>query len=241
MRADATGMIKAPVDQRIKYPCYKSFDEFIDVERLKSLNGYIIERIKRHIKERRDTYFLNEHRLDAESPHQPGVREIWLSRTRDGVPYNYLDLNRTGLWEPTAATAEFSLLMDFIATLPFKATGRMLIIYDDRATAVPAHRDHLQTDICHEFLWFRTNLQKPFYLLNNETGEKLHVESYSAWFDSVNQFHGSDACDGLSFSVRVDGLFTDKFRKRIPTTEVNQASIPALWACSSEQIIRAKV
>lgn len=235
MSADATGMVKAKVDPRIKYPCYKSFDGFIDVESLKSLDGYIRERIERHIEERHDTYFFNQHRLDARSPHQTGVKEIWLARTKAGVPYNYLDLNRTELWEPTEATAEFPSLMDFISTLPFKVTSRILIIYDDAATAVPAHRDHLMTDVCHEFIWFRTNLKKPFYLLNHETNEKQYVESYSAWFDSVNQFHGSDSCEGLSFSMRVDGVFTNKFRERIPVPDFNFASTPALWACTSNQ------
>ncbi|HSK73105.1 MAG TPA: hypothetical protein VK892_15510, partial [Pyrinomonadaceae bacterium] len=37
------------VDSRIKYPSYKSFDEFIDLKRLRSLDGYITQRIKRHI------------------------------------------------------------------------------------------------------------------------------------------------------------------------------------------------
>ena len=71
-------------------------------------------------------------------------------------------------------------------------------------------------------------------MLNNYTGEKLYVDTYSAWFDSVNQFHGSDPVDGLSFSIRVDGIFTDEFRKLIPTPERNLASTPALWACLSQ-------
>ncbi|HEX8748600.1 MAG TPA: hypothetical protein VF717_15620 [Pyrinomonadaceae bacterium] len=231
MIADDTGMVKAQIDPRITYPCYKSFDEFIDVEKLKSLDGYITERIQRHIQVEQDSYFLNEHRLSASTSYQPGVRETWLSRTRGGVPYSYLDLDKTELWEPTEATAEFSLLMDFISTLPFKATGRMLIIYDDKGIAVPAHRDHLSTDVCHDFVWFRTNLKKPFYMLNHATNEKLHVNSYSAWFDTVNQFHGSDAQEGLSFSIRVDGHFSDDFKSRIPVPEYNPASRPALWAC----------
>ncbi|HEX8176507.1 MAG TPA: hypothetical protein VF543_15560 [Pyrinomonadaceae bacterium] len=235
MTTDDTGIIKAQVEPLITYPCYKSFDEFIDVERLKSLDGYITERIRRHIQAEQDSYFLNEHRLSASTSYQPGVREIWLSRTRDGVPYNYLDLDKTELWEPTEATAEFSLLMDFISTLPFKSTGRMLIIYDDNGIAVPAHRDHLNTDVCNDFVWLRTNLKKPLYLLNHETNEKLYVSSYSAWFDTVNQFHGSDAQEGLSFSIRVDGHFTDAFRSRIPVPEYNPASTPALWACTASQ------
>ena len=81
-----------------------------------------------------------------------------------------------------------------------------------------------------DFIWFRTNLRKPFYMLNPESEDKLYVESYTAWFDTVNQFHGTDSCEGLTFSIRVDGVFADAFRERIPVPEVNLASTPALWA-----------
>lgn len=232
-RADDTLMIEREVDPRVSYPCYKSLDEFIDVERLKALDGYIVERLTRRLGAPVGDYFLNEHRLDAKSPHQPGAKEIWLTRTLPGTPYNYLDLDRTELWRPTEATGEFSSLMEFISTLPFKATGRILVIYDDTGAAVPAHRDHLDTELCHEFIWFRTNPNKPFYVLNHHTGEKQYVESYSAWFDTVNQFHGSDAHRGLAFSIRVDGIFTDEFRRRIPVPATNPASAPALWASIS--------
>ena len=232
-QVDDTGMTEHEVDPRITYPCYKSFDEFIDVARLKSLDGYINERIRAHLKAQTDDYFLNQHRLNAATPEQPGVREIWLTRTKPGVPYNYLDLDKPELWTRTSAAEEFYALMDFIETLPFKATGRMLIIYDDKARSVPAHRDHLSIELCHEFIWLRTNLNKPFYLLNQRTNEKLYVSSYSAWFDTVNQFHGSDAQPGLSFSIRVDGHFTDEFRQQMPTPAFNFASTPALWASVS--------
>jgi len=228
--SDARGMTRGALDAGIKYPCYKSLDEFSDVGRLRSLDGYIAECVRRHIARRREDYFLNLHRLDASAPETPGSREVWLKRTRPGVPYNYFDVNRPELWAPTPEAEEFSELLNFIGTLPFEATGRILVIYDDAGTEVPAHRDHLDASICHEFVWFRTSLRKPFYVLNHETGEKLYVRSYSAWFDTVNQFHGADACEGLAFSVRVDGRFTQKFRKLIPRPTVNAASAPALWA-----------
>ena len=221
---------KTIVDTRIVYPSYKSFDEFIDVERLRSLDGYITERIENHIKAEKDDFFLNYHRLDDASPYQPGVREIWLSRTRTDVPYDYLNIDRTEIWYLTEAAEEFALLTDFIRSLPFQATGRTMIIYDDVARPVTAHRDHIETDICHEFIWFRTNLKKPFYVLNHKTNEKRYVESYSAWFDSVNQYHGGDGAEGLSFSIRVDGKFTDEFRAKIPKPEINLASTPSYWA-----------
>ncbi|MBD0373503.1 MAG: hypothetical protein ICV60_21900 [Pyrinomonadaceae bacterium] len=226
--ADDTGMIRAEVDERITYPCYKSLDEFIDVDRLAALDSYITEGIERHLRAQADALFMNTFRLDESAPEAPGQKMIQL--TQSERPFNYYDLNHTELWHAAGEAQEFSMLMDFIATLPFKATGRMLIMYDAAPRAVPAHRDHLDTNICHEFIWFRTNLKKPFYVLNHMTGEKKYVESYSAWFDTVNQFHGSDPCDGLSFSIRVDGHFTDEFRNRIPTPAYNAASTPALWA-----------
>lgn len=222
-------------DALIVYPSYKSFDEFVDVEQLKSLDAYISEQIKQHIATRTEEYFLNAYRLDADSPHQPGAREIWLSRPLMGEPTAYDDFGKTEVWERTEEAENYSLLMDFIEMLPFKAKSRMLIIYDDAATNVPAHRDHLDTDVCHEFVWFRTNLRKPFYMLNHETGAKKYVESYTAWFDAVNQFHGTDAVEGLSFSIRVDGVFTDEFRKLIPTPAFNRASTPAFWSSVSSE------
>ncbi len=219
------------VEAPITYPSYKSFDEFIDVERLKSLDGYVAERVRRHVEAEQDyQFYTGPFTLERQSPVRPGTRMIYLSQSK--LPDSYYDLDRAELWEPTASAEEFSELMSFIRTLPFEATGRMLIMYDHAPRAVTPHRDHDVTEVCHEFVWFRTNLSKPFYMLNHRTGEKRYVTSYSAWFDTVNQFHGSDPCDGLSFSVRVDGRFNEEFRRQIPRPAVNPASAPALWACA---------
>ena len=233
LRAVALGVVeRRKVDPRIKYPCYKSFDEFVDVERLKSLDGYIRERIERHIRAERDEPFrTGALTLKLSSPKKPGSRVIHSARSKR--PFKYSDLDKPGLWERTKEAGEFSRLMDLIATFPFKATARIMILYDDSGKPVTAHRDHISVNVCHEFIWFRTNLGKPFYMLNHKTKQKRYVESYSAWFDSVNQFHGAEAHDGLSFSIRVDGLFSDEFKARIPTPSYNLASTSALWGCLS--------
>ena len=219
------------VEERVTYPSYKSFDEFIDVEWLKSLDGYVTERVRRHLEAQQDfQFYTGPFTLEEKSPVRPGTRMIYLSQST--LPDSYYDLDRTELWEPTAAAAEFSELMSFIGSLPFAATGRMLIMYDDTPRPVTPHRDHDLVEVCHEFIWFRTNLSKPFYMLDHRTGEKLYVNSHSAWFDTVNQFHGSDPCDGLTFSVRVDGRFTPEFKSRIPRPRINPASTPSLWACA---------
>lgn len=214
----------------VVYPSYKSLDEFIDVTALQALDGFLIERIESHIAAEQDDFFLNEHRLDAAAPYQPGVREIWLSRTLPGTPYNYLDLDRPELWHRTPEAAEFAPLMAFIDTLPFRATGRILIIYDNGGNEVPAHRDHLDAERCHEFIWLRTNFNKSLYMLDPASGERLDLRSYSAWFDTVNQYHGADAAEGLSFSIRVDGIFSDDLRRKIPFPQSNRSAAPSIWA-----------
>ena len=213
------------------YPSYKDLDRFIDVARLRSLDNYVRERIERRLERSRDlAFYTGPFLLKADSSALPGSRLVYLSRSERDE--NYYDLDRTELWRPSEEADEFSELMDFIATLPFKATGRMLIMYDESGRAVSAHRDHDSAELCHEFIWLRTNFDKPFYMLNPETEEKLYVTSHSAWFDSVNQFHGADASGGLSFSIRVDGVFSDDFRNRIPFPTTGRASAPSLWAAT---------
>lgn len=210
------------------YPSYKDLDGFIDVAWLKSLDGFITERLMRRLESSGDLAFYTGPFLltDAE-PQLPG--SLMVSLTAGGND-DYYALDRPEQWRPTPAADEFAPLMEFIATLPFEATGRMIVMYDFNGRAVPAHRDHDSTELCHEFIWFRTNFSKPLYMLNPGTGEKLYVASHSAWFDTVNQYHGADEAPGLSFSIRVDGRFTDAFRRLIPVSATNAASAPSLWA-----------
>jgi hypothetical protein len=214
-----------------RYPSYMNIDPFIDVERLKALDGIITEQLRQRLASAGDRQFYTGPFLfDVNTPDLPGSRMIELARSRE--PENYYDLDRTEIWEPSAEAAEFAPLMDFIATLPFAATGRMLIMYDPIGRAVSAHKDHDSTDLCHEFIWFRTNPSKPFYMLNPETGERAYVAGHAAWFDTVNQFHGADSSGGLSFSIRVDGLFSEEFRSQIPFPKENRAAAPSAWANS---------
>ena len=227
-------MALAPVDPRIEYPSYMSFDELIDVERLRSLDSYIRRRVEKHILQNEDPkFYTGPFTMEEGQTRWPGSRMIYLAAS--DLPDNYFDLDRTDIWKPTQAAEEFTLLMDFIATLPFESTGRMMIMYDNEPREVPAHRDHTETERLHDFIWMRTNKDKPFYMLNCDTGEKKYVEGYTAWFDSVNQYHGSESTDKLAFSIRVDGRFTEEFRKQIPQPAYNAASTPSLWACLNER------
>jgi hypothetical protein len=217
---------RARFDERITYPSYKSMDEFIDVERLKALDADIVQAIEKRTQD--NAFWSGPLTLNKDDNQRPGGREIPLS-VCSSPTYNYYDLNKDELWKPSKEANEFPTLMEFIRTLPFKSTGRMYIFYDTTGNPVTAHRDHSRLEECHEFIWFRTRLSKPFFLMNPRTKERKYVQSYSAWFDTINQFHGADAAPGLSISIRVDGKFTDEFRARIPSPTFNAASTSALW------------
>jgi len=216
----------------VRYPCYKDLDPFIDVARLRSLDLYVRKRLERRIARERDlAFYTGPFLLEDRAPSVPGARMVALSRS--AREEQYYDLDRTELWSPSEEAGEFAELMAFIHTLPFKARGRMMIIYDELGRAVSAHRDHDSADLCHEFIWFRTNLDKPFFMLNPQTGERLDVRSHAAWFDTVNQYHGADATGQLAWSIRVDGVFSDELSARIPVPEQGRAAAAAHWAAAA--------
>jgi hypothetical protein len=217
------------VTPEVRYPCYANLDPYIDTERLRALDAGIRARLQQRLKEAQDlAFYTGPFLLDGRDPHLPGSRLVYLSQS--AREQDYYDLDRTDLWRTAPDAALFPELMAFIETLPFQATGRMIIMYDDGGRPVSAHRDHDSPDLCHEFIWFRTNLDKPFYMLNPGTGERRYVRGHSAWFDTVNQYHGADGSDGLTFSIRVDGRFDADFRRRIHFPEGNRAAAPAYWA-----------
>jgi hypothetical protein len=232
IKQQSKGRAVPPPAGEALYPSYVDLDRFIDVARLKSLDHYLRDRLERRIARARDLqFYTGPFLLDGRAPDRPGPRMVYLAHSSRGHGLEaYYDLDDTDLWRPGEEAEEFSALMDFIATLPFAATGRMLIIYDDSGREVPAHRDHDCEDLCHEFIWLRTNFDKPFYMLDPRTGEKAYVSSHSAWFDTVNQFHGADATGGLSFSLRIDGRFSESLRSLIPFPSSGRAAAPALWA-----------
>jgi hypothetical protein len=217
------------------YPSYVDMDGYLDVARLRALDGYIRERLVKRLQSAKDlAFYTGPFLLDGRDPHLPGSRLVYLAQSER--EQDYYDLDNCDVWHPTPDAEEFSALMDFIAGLPFEATARMIIMYDDSGRAVSAHRDHDSIDLCHEFIWFRTNLDKPFYMLNSDTGERRYVQSHSAWFDTVNQFHGADATGSLSFSIRVDGRFNDGFRQKIPFDPCNRAAAPSRLASATSAL-----
>lgn len=232
----ASGFI---VDPGIIYPSYKSMDEFIDVEKLKALDESIMQYIRKYIEESKlaeDKFYLGPVTSKALSNKTSGARYIRLAESPEqDVKFanSYQFIGSPKKWKNSHHAEQLPELMAFIKEMPFKATGRVTLIFDTGGHAVAPHRDHGYPKYCHEFIWLRTNLRKKFYMAKGD--KRVDVTSYTAWFDSVNQFHGADAVDELNFSIRIDGIFSDELRKLIPKpNNYNLASTPALWATKTD-------
>jgi hypothetical protein len=220
-----------PADPRIKYPCYKSLDEYLDLNRLLALDGRMATEIREFHRRRPDApkFFAGPMRLKFWQRQRRSSGYIEL--TKHCGKWRYEDIDAPEYWKPTEEAERFGFLMNFIQSLPFRKTARIMIIYDFDGEGVTVHRDHCSHDLCHHFIWFRTSLNKKLFMLDKKGGNKQYVTSYSAWFDTVNQFHGAE--EGrreLNFSVRVDGIFAENFLKKIPVPQTNVASTAALWA-----------
>lgn len=62
-----------PVDPGIHSPCYKSFDDLIDLERLKSLDAYVTRKIEDHKKEWDEVFYSGLSDAQGHQPKTPGL------------------------------------------------------------------------------------------------------------------------------------------------------------------------
>lgn len=110
----------------------------------------------------------------------------------------------------------FPSLSRYVETLPFVEYGRIIIFLTEARAAGAIHSDvppgiEQEPD---EFIWMRTRTNKNFFILDSDTQQKHYITGHTAWFDTAN-YHGTDPGEDASFSIRVDGVFTDDFRARL--------------------------
>jgi hypothetical protein len=110
----------------------------------------------------------------------------------------------------------FTDLINWIYTqLPFEEIGRILFFIHEHHCEIPIHRDGISYQPHkNEFLWINPKGDKKFFIYNEDTSEKNYVNTSVAFFNDLD-YHGGDPVSSMSWSLRVDGKFTDKFRKQL--------------------------
>lgn len=119
----------------------------------------------------------------------------------------------------------FPNVVEWIKKLPFESIGRALYFLHEHDCDLVMHSDLKHSsnsavkyvaDQPHgtEFVWIRATKDKGFYVYDEANNVKHHVSSYSAWFNSYD-VHGGDPTENMTYSLRIDGVFTKEFREKL--------------------------
>ena len=146
-------------------------------------------------------------------------------------PYIYYYLWEEGSWDdrtaPRKLTQEaqcFPSVVQWVERLVgpvFEEIGRVIFFHCE-ADGIPfEHRDldaNNGVDVVkphrNEFIHIRPNTKKAFYLWDPETKDKTYLNTRAAWWNDVD-WHGGERIMEQSYGLRIDGKFTEEFRKTL--------------------------
>lgn len=97
----------------------------------------------------------------------------------------------------------------------FKEYGRVSFFINYPGTVTALHKDYPgdTTSNDDEFIWLNIANKNSFYILDKKTSTKIYLTGYCCWFNTGN-YHGSESLPYSCYSIRVDGVFNDEFKKR---------------------------
>lgn len=147
-------------------------------------------------------------------------------------PYIYYFLWEEGSWDDRTAARKlteeaeyFPGLVKWVENLIsqgiFEHIGRVIFFHCE-ADGIPfEHRDldaknGIDKTFPHrnEFIHIRPNTKKAFYIWDPEHKNKIYLNTRAAWWNDQD-WHGGERILEQSYSLRIDGKFTDQFRKTL--------------------------
>ena len=146
-------------------------------------------------------------------------------------PYIYYYLWEEGSWDDRTAArtltpeAEYfpntvKWVESLVGTV-FEDIGRVIFFHCE-ADGIPfEHRDldakngvNVVKPHRNEFIHIRPNTKKAFYIWDPENKNKVYLNTRAAWWNDVD-WHGGEKIMEQSYSLRIDGKFTEEFRKQL--------------------------
>jgi hypothetical protein len=115
---------------------------------------------------------------------------------------------------------ELTKWLEKLVPTVFTHLGRIIMFKAEHDCIMPLHRDLIypnETDYFdhrHEFIHIRPNADKPFYIWDSETDNKVLVESHATFFNDQD-WHAGGRTNRQTYSIRIDGVFTEEFRKLV--------------------------
>lgn len=171
-------------------------------------------------------FYGNNHNAHGLTPEQ----KTWYDSVVNSQPLKGLDILLTSAkswhdawyklginehWTPTANLQYFPRLQAWLTEIKvFEQIGRQIIFIQLQHASTPKHVDQNLRDAPAEY-------QRPsefIWITHKDHGKKLIVNnsetSHVTWFNSYAE-HYTLPDSGLKWSVRIDGMFTDKFKKEL--------------------------
>ena len=107
----------------------------------------------------------------------------------------------------------FPKVMKFIGSLPFEYLTRCLIFGSHSNAEAHAHRDWVRTsEHRNHHICFNFGPGRKAYVYDCEKREKIYVrDGCKAYLFNDQDYHGVDPTPVFSYTLRVDGVFTDEF------------------------------
>jgi hypothetical protein len=149
-------------------------------------------------------------------------------------PYIYYFLWEEGEWDDrpgerklTEESKFFPNIVDWIKDMQgpiFESIGRVIVFFCEHDGIPFEHRDlgahngiwdkNRYEPHNNEFIHIRPNTYKPFYIWDPESRNKTYINSRAAWWNDQD-WHGGDRVMEQSYGLRIDGKFSEEFRKKL--------------------------
>jgi hypothetical protein len=151
-------------------------------------------------------------------------------------PYIYYFLWEEGSWDDRTAARKlteeaeyFPNVVKWVEQLQgtvFEHIGRVIFFHCEAGGIPFEHRDldaknGMNQTFPHrnEFIHIRPNTKKAFYLWDPESKNKTYLNTRAAWWNDQD-WHGGEQIMEQSYSLRIDGKFTESFRSTLKINHI---------------------
>ncbi len=126
-------------------------------------------------------------------------------------PTNWLTKHIADETVKTENVKYFKFLFDWLADEQiFTEYGRVVVFLNEPGVSTPIHQDSSDASRKDEFIWLSLGDRKKFFVYDEKNKVKHYLTSAIGTFDATN-YHGADAGEFASWSMRIDGTFSDSF------------------------------
>jgi hypothetical protein len=198
-------------------PIYKAMEEFMslpDNDPIKISGLSLYKDFKNYKQRNKFTRFLKM----ATGAYDPYIYYFlweegsWNDRT---APRK---LTEEAVYFPSVVTWVENMINDGI----FDHIGRVIFFHCEHDGVPFEHRDldgskgtdQNYSNHRNEFIHIRPNTKKPFYIWDPNAKNKIYLNTRAAWWNDQD-WHGGDRIMEQSYSLRIDGKFTETFRIKL--------------------------